>query len=156
MNLQPRIEDGAGETLRLEDPLLPESMGHPTSAPSLTAAISTEITTDNLQVQVAQSPRTVVFTIEFPNEISNKPLQVMATISDNTRTAIIDAVNSYLDSKSVLKGEQGQRRLEIKYGIGRNGDVDLSTLEETMWPEYLDYFRQYTRIPELTVDVMDC
>ena len=80
----------------------------------------------------------------------------MTTIADNTRTAIIDTVNSYLDSKSMLKGMQGQRKLEIKYGVGRNGDVDLSTLEEDMWPEYLDYFRQYTRIPELTVDVVDC
>jgi hypothetical protein len=34
--------------------------------------------------------------------------------------------------------------------------VDLSTLEEIVWPEYLDYFRQYTRIPELTVYVVDC
>jgi hypothetical protein len=79
----------------------------------------------------------------------------MTTIVDNTRTAIINTVNSYLDSKGMLKGIQGQRKFEIKYGVGRNGDVDLSTLEETMWPECLDYFRQYTGIPELTVDVMD-
>jgi len=97
----------------------------------------------------------VVFTIQFPNELSNKPLQVMTTIADNTRTAIINAVNSYLDSKSILKGTQGQREIDIKYGVGRNGDVDLSTLDETMWPDYLDYFRQYTRIPELTVDVVE-
>lgn len=79
----------------------------------------------------------------------------MTIIADNSRTAIIDTANSYLDSKSILKDMQGQRKLEIKYGVGRNGDVDLSTLEESMWPEYLDYFRQYTRIPELTVDVVD-
>ena len=80
----------------------------------------------------------------------------MATIADDTHTAIINSVNSYLDSKSMLKVVQVQRKLKIKYGVGRNGAVDVSILEETMWPEYLDYFRQYTRIPELTVDVMEC
>ena len=79
----------------------------------------------------------------------------MATIADNTHKAIINTVNSYLNPKSMLNGMQGQQKLEIKYGVGRNGDVDLSTLEETMWPEYLDYFRQYTRIPELTVNVIN-
>lgn len=93
---------------------------------------------------------------QLPNEISIKPLYVMTIISDNTRVAIIDTVNSYLDSKGILKAIRGQRKLEIKCGVGRNRDVDLSTLEETMWPEYLDYFYQYTRFPELTVDVVDC
>ena len=141
--------------MRSQTPLPPESV-RSTSAPSLTATTFIEITTDNFQVQVARSHRTVVFTVQFPNETSNKPLQVMATIADNTHKAIINTVNSYLNSKSMLNGMQGQRKLEIKYGVGRNGDVDLSTLEETMWPEYLDYFRQYTRIPELTVNVIDC
>ena len=79
----------------------------------------------------------------------------MTTIAENTRTAIIDAVNSYLGSRSTLNDTHSQRTLEIKYGVGRNGNVDLSTLEATMWPEYLDYFRQFTRIPELTIHVMN-
>ena len=77
----------------------------------------------------------------------------MTTITDDTRTAIISSANSYLDSKSI--GLQGRRKLEIKSGVGRNGDVDLSTLEETLWPEYLGYFCQYTKIPELTIDVVE-
>lgn len=63
--------------------------------------------------------RTVVFSIQFPQEISNKPLQVMATIADNTRKAICDTVNLYLNSKCMLKGIQGQRKVEIKYDVGR-------------------------------------
>ncbi|RDW63625.1 hypothetical protein BP6252_11170 [Coleophoma cylindrospora] len=126
---QPKIEDDVWETLKSEVPLEPEP--------------------------VAQIRQVVVFTIKFPNETSNKPLKVMATIAENTYTAIVDTVNLYLDSKRMPSGVKGQRKVQITYGIGRDGDVDLSTLEETMWPEYLNYFRQYTRIPELTVDVMD-
>ena len=48
-----------------------------------------------------------------------------------------------------------QRKVKIKYGVGRNGRVDVSTLEDTMWPQYLDYFRQFTKIPELTVEIME-
>lgn len=51
---------------------------------------------------VAQSHRTVVFTIRSPNRTSNRPLQVMTTIADNTRKAIIDTVNFYLYSKNML------------------------------------------------------
>jgi hypothetical protein len=80
----------------------------------------------------------------------------MATIADDTRTAIIESVNSYLDLQSIPKGIQVQRKVKVKYGVGRNGHVDVSTLEETMWPQYLDYFCQYTRIPELTVEIMEC
>jgi hypothetical protein len=81
---------------------------------------------------------------------------VMTTIADNTYTAIIDSVTSYLDLKGILKGMQGQQKLEIQYGVGRDGDVDLSALEETMWPEYLEYFCQFTKIPELTIGVVEC
>jgi hypothetical protein len=45
---RPRIEDGVLGTLRSEAPLLPECVGHPTSAPSLTAAAPIEIMTENL------------------------------------------------------------------------------------------------------------
>lgn len=79
----------------------------------------------------------------------------MATIADDTRTAIIESVNSYLDLQGIPKGIQLQRKVKIKYGVGRNGHVDVSTLEETMWPQYLDYFRQFTKIPELTLEIME-
>lgn len=79
----------------------------------------------------------------------------MLTLADNTRAAIFGAVNSYLDSKSPLVRRRGQRKLEIMYGVGKNGDVDLSALEENLWPEHLEYFCQYTRFPELTVDVVN-
>lgn len=155
---QPVTENALHETLRSETPLQPQNVGHFTPALLLSAKASTDTDTitNNLQAQVLPSRRTVVVTIQFPNEISSKPQHVMTTVADNTRAAMFDAVNSYLDSKNVLKRMQGQRELEIKCGVGRNGDVDVSTVEETMWPEYLDYFRQYTRIPELTVQVMGC
>ena len=49
----------------------------------------------------------------------------------------------------------GQRQIEIKYGIGKNGDLDLSALGEGKWPEYQQNFRHYTKLPELTVDIVD-
>lgn len=47
------------------------------------------------------------------------------------------------------------RRLEIKYGAGKDGDLELSAVDENMWPDYLEYFCQCTKFPELTVDVVD-
>lgn len=105
--------------------------------------------------QLTQTLRVVVFTIELPNELSDKSLQVMTTIANDTRTAIIESVNSYPDLQGIPKGMQVQRKVKIKYGVGRNGHVDVSTLEETMWPQYLDYFRQFTKIPELTLEIME-
>jgi hypothetical protein len=140
----------------LEAPLDPEAIEHPATAPSLPGIAYTKTIAHASRQEVTRSGQTVVFTIQYPDEINIKPLQAMITLAGNTRGAIFDAVNSYLDSKTVVTGKQGQRKLEIKYGVGKNGDVDLSALEETMWPEYLEYFRQYTRLPELTVDVVDC
>ena len=125
-----RIEEGVRETSRSEAPLPPKTVGHLKTIPLA------KITTDTFQAQVTRSLRTVVFTIQFPNEAIIEPLNVMATIADNTHTAIIDAVNSYLDSKDM----PSQRKLEIKSAVGRNGVIDVSTLEESMWPDYLDYF----------------
>ncbi|KAG9228159.1 hypothetical protein BJ875DRAFT_500952 [Amylocarpus encephaloides] len=142
-------------TLRSEAPLLSESVWHPILALSIRGAAPIKITTNNFYAKLTQTLRTVVFTIELPNELSDKPLQVMATIVDDSRTAMVESLNSYLDSKNILKGIQGQRKIEIKYGVGKNGHVDVSTLEETMWSQYLDYFCQYTRIPELTVEITD-
>ncbi|KAH7317550.1 hypothetical protein BKA65DRAFT_514703 [Rhexocercosporidium sp. MPI-PUGE-AT-0058] len=107
-----------------------------------------------LELEV-QSYQPVVFTIRFPDETSSEPLQAMTTMAENSRAAMIDPVNSYLDSEGMLKGTRRQRKIVIKYGVGRNGNVDLSTLGDAKWPEYLNYFRQYTRIPELTVDVTE-
>ena len=49
----------------------------------------------------------------------------------------------------------GQRQIEIKYGTGKNGDLDLSALGEGKWPKYLENFPQCTKVPELTVDIVD-
>ncbi|KAL2068579.1 hypothetical protein VTL71DRAFT_14916 [Oculimacula yallundae] len=104
---------------------------------------------------VARRCEAIVFMIQFPNEMSVNPLQVMTTIAENTRTAILDSVNSYLSSKGMLIGNMGQRKIVIRSAVGRSGNLDVSTLEDTKWPEYLEYFRQYTKIPELMVDVTD-
>jgi hypothetical protein len=136
-------------------PLVSEAVEYLTTAPSPPVATSEETTTHTTQLQTPPSRQTVVFTIQYPNDRSIKPLQAMITLEDNTRVAIFDALNSYLDSKSDLRGRNGQRRLEITTAAGKNGDVDLSALEESMWPDYLTYFRQYTWLPELTVDVVE-
>jgi len=140
----------------LEEPLVPETIEHPITTPPLPEVTSIETTICPPQPQVAPSGQTVVFTIQYPNEISKKPLHTMMTLAENTRAAIFNAINSYLDSKSMLKVGRSQRKIEILYGVGKNGDVDLSALEENMWPQYLDYFRQYTGLPELTVNIVDC
>jgi hypothetical protein len=135
-------------------PLPSEAVGYPTAAPSPLIATCAE-TTHTTQLQTTPSRQTIVFTIQYPNDRSIKPLQAMISLEDNTRVAIFDALNSYLDSKSDLTGRNAQRRLEITTASGKNGDVDLSALEESMWPDYLAYFRQYTWLPELTVDVVE-
>jgi len=45
--------------------------------------------------------------------------------------------------------------VEVIYGAGKTGDLDLSGLEENKWPDDLDYFAQYMRFPELAVEVLD-
>ena len=134
----------------------PEPVKHSAVAMSLPQAASTEAAPHAVQSPALRSGQTVVLTIQFPDEINIKPLQAMITLAGNTRAAIFDAVHSYLDSKSSLTRREGLQRLEIKSGAGKDGDVDLSTLEETMWPEYLEYFCQYTKLPELTVDCFRC
>ena len=64
-------------------------------------------------------------------------------------------MNSYPDSKSLLVSIPGQRQIEIKYDTGKNGDLDLSALGEGKWPEYQENFHQYTKIPKLTLDIVD-
>ena len=140
----------------LDVPPATEPVQPPDVAILLAQATSTETPTHNTQLSTPRSGQTVVFTIQFPEEVNMKPLQAMITLADNTRAAILEAVHSYIDSKSSLMYTRGLRRLEIKSGAGKNGEVDLSTLEETMWPEYLEYFRQYTKLPELTIDCLHC
>jgi len=64
-------------------------------------------------------------------------------------------VNLYLNQKSLLVDFPRQRKIEIKYSAGKNRDLDLSALEESKWPEYINYLCQYTKLPELTVSVVD-
>jgi hypothetical protein len=140
----------------LDVPPATEPVQHPDVATLLAQATSTETPTHNTQLSTPRSGQTVIFTIQLPEEVNMKPLQAMITLADNTRAAILEAVHSYIDSKSSLMYNRGLRRLEIKSGAGKKGEVDLSTLEETMWPEYLEYFRQYTKLPELTIDCLHC
>lgn len=92
--------------------------------------------------------QTVVLSIRTGSQVQN----TMVNLAENTKTAILDAVNSYLVSNAPL-GHSMKRKVEIAHGAGKNGDVDLSVLEESKWPEYLEYFRQCTVLPELQVDV---
>lgn len=80
-------------------------------------------------------------------------LDIMLFLTDTTCAAICEAVFAYLDSQeSVLPSK---RKLQIRSGIGRNGKVDLSAIEQSMWPVYMKYFCQYTKLLELTVDILD-
>ena len=121
------VKDPSGKIL--EAPLEPEAVRHPTTAPPLPGATSTETMTRTPQPQVVRKGQTAVLTIQYLNEISNKPLQVMITLADNTCAAIFDAVNSYLDSQSKLTGKRCQRHIEIRYGVSKNDDVDFSALK---------------------------
>ncbi|TAQ89930.1 hypothetical protein B7494_g1782 [Chlorociboria aeruginascens] len=98
---------------------------------------------------------TVILKILHSSKSNDHRLQIMATLADNTLSAIFHAVNSYLDSKLPSAQEQGQRKVEVIYGAGRNGDLGLTDLKESKWPEYLDYFAQCTQFPELTMEVLD-
>jgi len=101
-----------------------------------------------------RSGQTVVFTIRHSNSINKvRTLEVMLFLTDTTYAAICEAVFEYLDSQEGIL--PSKRTLKIKSGIGRNGKVDLLAVEESMWPVYMEYFCQYTKLPELTVDVLD-
>lgn len=107
------------------------------------------------QTQDALEGKTVVFTIRSDFRTDSRTLQVMMTLAANTRAAITNALNSYLDSKIPSSCEQVQRKLEIKSGAGKDGDVDFSTLDESMWPACLEYLGQHKKVLELTVGVVD-
>ncbi|KAE8451976.1 hypothetical protein EG329_002140 [Mollisiaceae sp. DMI_Dod_QoI] len=142
-----------------EVPPAPSAVEDPTTTPSLQLQEATLTENTASESQVARRRQLIMFIIRYSNQTTRtngKPLQAMLPLVDDTHKAICDAVNSYLDSKSGLMGRQGERRVEVQSGVGRNGDVDLSALEETEWPQYLEYIRQYTKLPELTVDVGDC
>ncbi|KAH7403856.1 hypothetical protein BKA64DRAFT_707328 [Cadophora sp. MPI-SDFR-AT-0126] len=101
-----------------------------------------------------RSGQAVVFTIRhFNNMNKTDTREVMLFLTDTTYAAICEAVFLYLDSQEgVLPSKRG---LQLKAGTGRNGKVDLSAIEESMCPVYMEYFCQYTKLPELTVDVLD-
>jgi len=93
--------------------------------------------------------QTIVLTIQIGSQTRN----TMVNLAENTKTAILKAVNSYLDSNNPGHS-RGQRKVEITHGAGKNGDIDLFALEESKWPEYLDYFHQCTGLPELKVEIL--
>ena len=79
----------------------------------------------------------------------------MIDLAETSKNAILNAAGSFIDSKVQLSMVLFQRLIEIKYGVGKTGDLDVSTLEESRWAGYLAYFSQCTRIPELTIEVED-
>ncbi|KAH7357000.1 hypothetical protein BKA65DRAFT_548383 [Rhexocercosporidium sp. MPI-PUGE-AT-0058] len=112
------------------------------------------LVTGILTPTVPRSGQTVVFTIRHSNDIKRTcTLEAMLFLTDTTYAAICEAVFAYLDSQE--GGLRPKRTLQIRSGIGRNGKVDLSAIEESMWPVYMEYFCQYTKLPELTVDILD-
>lgn len=98
---------------------------------------------------------TIVLKIIYTSGTTKRALGTMVILKENTHQGILLAVNSYLDSKTALAQKLSPRRIKIKYGAGKNGDLELSGVDENMWPDYLEYFRQCTRFPELTVDVVE-
>ncbi|KAH9214266.1 hypothetical protein DL95DRAFT_446595 [Leptodontidium sp. 2 PMI_412] len=115
-------------------------------APLLAASIPTPT--------APRSGQTVVFTIRHSNGINKtRTLEVMLFLADTTYAAICGAIFAYLDSQEGFV--PSKRTIQIRSGIDRNGKVDLSAVEESMWPVYIEYFCQYTKLPELTVDVLD-
>ncbi len=97
-----------------------------------------------------------MFKIRYANDPDYEPEQVMTRLMENSYEGIIETVNLYLDSKSSSKASHAPRKVDIKSGFGRNGEVDFSELEESMWPQCLEYFCQFTRnITELTVEIVN-
>ncbi|KAF8854318.1 hypothetical protein BDZ45DRAFT_728908 [Acephala macrosclerotiorum] len=133
------------------EPPLPQEIEEPSIATtSLLGPL--EVTTGSSQPLAGY---TIVLNILYTSKTAKQTLRAMVTLEDNTRRGIFSAVNLYLDSRTPPAQIQNQRTLEIKYGAGKDGDLELSALDENMWPEYLEYFRQYTKFPELTIDVVD-
>jgi hypothetical protein len=76
---------------------------------SLLKEIQPEVTAPRTHRPAGQ---TVVLTILHTSKVS--------------KAAVLDSVNFYLDFNSLLVHFPGQRKIEIKYGTGKNGDLDLS------------------------------
>ncbi|KAH8598628.1 hypothetical protein B0O99DRAFT_738822 [Bisporella sp. PMI_857] len=131
-------------------------------APPAIEAVIPSTTTASLPQTVltnvtSQPPvvKTVVLKIVHTSKAGTQTLQTMVNLAENTKKAIFDAVNRYLDYGSDVRYPSSCRIIEIKSGSGKDGDLDLSALEEGRWPEYLEYLSQYTRFPELTVHARD-
>ncbi|KAF4624146.1 hypothetical protein G7Y89_g14025 [Cudoniella acicularis] len=164
---EPALQDPERElddTPILEYPAPPEPLVETIQAPPapqeepLAETIETPPAQEEIEEPSSIQPpagQTVVLKILYTSRTGTQTLGTMVTLEENTRKGILSAVNSYLDSRIPQGHIPDQRTLEIKYGTGRNGDLELSALDENLWPEYLEYFRQYTKFPELTVDVVD-
>lgn len=116
--------------------------------------VALPLATGILTPTASRSSQTVIFTIRHSSDLNIAcTREVMLSLTDNTYAAICEAVSAYLDTQD--SGLAPKRTLQIKSGMGRNGKVDLSAIEASMWPVYMEYFCQYTKLPELTVDVLD-
>jgi hypothetical protein len=66
----------------------------------------------------------------------------MMNLADNTKHAIVDAADRYLNQCYNPWPISNDRAIHIVSGTGGNGDPDLSTLKESSWPEDLQYLSQ--------------
>ncbi|KAI9743471.1 MAG: hypothetical protein M1818_002783 [Claussenomyces sp. TS43310] len=94
----------------------------------------------------------VVLKILYSSKEFSCTLHKMVNLAENTKAAILEAATSYVGQKLHLD-DTWQPEMIISQGVGRLGDIDVSALEESRWPEYLAYFCQYTIIPELTIEI---
>lgn len=162
--LTKRVKGELSETPIPTDSPISEGSPRQTLGAPITQATEKPFTTGTSVLEDAQAERTshrsgngqtIVLTILHTTKTSNQALNTMVNLAENTKAAIIDAVNFYLDSKCLSVHFPRQRRVEIRSGTGKKGDLDLSAVDENKWWEYLEYLRQYTTLPELTVDVVE-
>jgi hypothetical protein len=72
--------------------------------------------------------------------------------------AILNTAVDYLKKRNItINGDPCSRDdLSIESGATRHGDVDLSKVSTlSLWPQYLEYLRSQTVIPEITILVSD-
>lgn len=56
-------------------------------------------------------------------------MQTLVKLTDNTHSAILEAANNFVEGEMRLV-EYGVRKTNIKQGVTKFGDVDVSTLED--------------------------
>lgn len=79
--------------------------------------------------------------------------RLMVVPKDNTLSALYDAARkSFKDRKSRNGTPSMQQSLQLRSGRRGGEEVDLSAIDEASWPACLEYFCQFTKSPDLTVE----